>query len=90
MNPAAAPGIVKDEDPSVQTATVEEVQAHLTELLNRLGPGDEVTIVADGHPVGRLLPVPPTGVPVLGRGQGKLVRYTEDDDHLKDFGDYMS
>jgi antitoxin (DNA-binding transcriptional repressor) of toxin-antitoxin stability system len=72
------------------TATVEEVQARLPELLDQLGPGDELTIVANGNPVGRLLPAPPKGVPVLGRGRGKLVRYTEDDEHLKDFEDYMS
>ena len=74
----------------MQTATVEDVQAHLTELLDRLGPGDELTIVANGHAVGRLLPAPPAGAPVLGRGKGKLIRYVEDDDHLRDFGDYMS
>jgi hypothetical protein len=28
----------------------------------------------------------PKGVPVIGRGKGMVVSYTDDDEHLKDFG----
>lgn len=74
----------------MRTATVEEVQAHLPELLQQVGAGEEVLIVSQGKPVGRLVPpLLPKGVPILGRGQGKLISYTEDEDHLKDFEDYM-
>jgi prevent-host-death family protein len=74
----------------MHTATVEEVQARLPELLHQMGIDDEVVIVSNGKPVGRLVPAsPPTGFPILGRGKGKLIRYIDDDEHLKDFEDYM-
>jgi antitoxin (DNA-binding transcriptional repressor) of toxin-antitoxin stability system len=74
----------------MQTATVEEVQAKLPELLHHLGKEEEIVIVADGKPVARLLPAhPPKGVPVLGRGKGKLTIHSDDDEHLRDFAEYM-
>ncbi|MFO0967729.1 MAG: type II toxin-antitoxin system Phd/YefM family antitoxin [Gemmataceae bacterium] len=74
----------------MQTATVAEVQARLPELLEHIGAGEEVLIVAQGKPVGRLVPpVRPKGIPIPGRGKGKLVINAEDDEHLKDFADYM-
>lgn len=55
-----------------------------------MNAGGEVLIVSQGKPVGRLVAPPaPTGVPVLGRGKGKLVSYVEDKEHLKDFESYM-
>ena len=74
----------------MQTATVEEVQAHLPDLLKQLAAGAEVLILSEGKPVAKLvLPQLPNGKPILGRGQGKLLKYVEDDEHLKDFADYM-
>jgi antitoxin (DNA-binding transcriptional repressor) of toxin-antitoxin stability system len=74
----------------MHTATVEEVQSRLPELLNQMGSNGEVVIVSDGKPVGRLMPPPLTpGVPILGRGKGKLIHYIEDDEHLRDFEEYM-
>jgi antitoxin (DNA-binding transcriptional repressor) of toxin-antitoxin stability system len=74
----------------MQTATVEEVQDHLPELLDQLGAGHEVLIVRAGKAVGRLLPPPLTkGIPIAGRGKGKLVIHADDDEHLKDFAEYM-
>lgn len=32
----------------------------------------------------------PQGVPILGRGRGKLIHYIEDEDHLADFEEYCS
>jgi antitoxin (DNA-binding transcriptional repressor) of toxin-antitoxin stability system len=61
------------------TATVEEVQACLPELLRVLAPGEEVTIVGpDGRPVGRLL-VAPDAVPVPGPVAGGLAGDVDDD-----------
>ncbi|QEL13457.1 hypothetical protein [Limnoglobus roseus] len=31
----------------------------------------------------------PKGVPVIGRGQGMLVEYIDDDEHLEHFAEYM-
>jgi prevent-host-death family protein len=74
----------------MSTVTIEDAQARLPELLDRLGPGDEVLITRDGKPVARLLPSdPPKGPRVLGRGKGKVLFYIDDDEHLKDFADYM-
>lgn len=72
------------------TATVEEVQARLPELLDQLESGEELTIVSNGKPVARLLPARfPKGVPVLGRGKGKLTIHADDDEHLTDFAGHL-
>jgi antitoxin (DNA-binding transcriptional repressor) of toxin-antitoxin stability system len=72
----------------MQTATIEEVQARLPDYLEQLG--QELVIVAQGKPVGRLLPAPaPKGVPHYGRGKGKVTDYVEDEEHLKDWSEYM-
>jgi prevent-host-death family protein len=74
----------------MQTATMEEAQARLPELLDQLAAGEEVVITRDGRPVGRLLPPElPKGRPVYGRGKGKMKLNTENQDHLKDFAEYM-
>jgi prevent-host-death family protein len=71
------------------TVTLEEAQSHLTELVEKLAPGDEVVITRDGKPVARLTPELPTGVPIPGRGKGKLTIVSDDDEHLNDFAEYM-
>jgi antitoxin (DNA-binding transcriptional repressor) of toxin-antitoxin stability system len=45
----------------VNTATIEDVQARLPQILDALAPGDEVVITRNGAPVGRL--VRPSGAP---------------------------
>jgi antitoxin (DNA-binding transcriptional repressor) of toxin-antitoxin stability system len=74
----------------MQMATLEDAQARLPELLAGLSPGDEVVITRDGRPVGLLVRPPlPKGVPVPGRGKGKVLSYTEDDEHLRDWSEYL-
>ena len=74
----------------MQTATVEDVQARLVELLAQLGPDDEVVILSNGKPIAKLVPPgPPRGVPMAGRGKGKLIINQDDDEHLHDFAEYM-
>jgi antitoxin (DNA-binding transcriptional repressor) of toxin-antitoxin stability system len=68
------------------TATVEDAQARLPELLERVTGGEEVVITRDGRPVASL--GLPRGVPIPGRCKGMLVVRAEDDDHLKDFAEY--
>jgi antitoxin (DNA-binding transcriptional repressor) of toxin-antitoxin stability system len=77
------------EDQVMSTATIEDVQARLPEILAKLAPGEAVVITRDGTPVARLLPEAPKGKPVIGRGKGTLVAYTDDEEHLKDFAEYM-
>lgn len=91
MKPAAFPAMMNEKEiQAMQTATVEEVQARLPDLLQQLGEDQELVIVAQGKPVGRLLPAPPPkGVPIYGRGKGKVISYVHDDEHLEDWAEYM-
>jgi antitoxin (DNA-binding transcriptional repressor) of toxin-antitoxin stability system len=73
------------------TITVEEAQAKLSQIIDRLAPGEEVTISDGQRPVAKLVG---QGVKARkprqpGSGKGKLIILKEDDEHLKDFEDYM-
>lgn len=68
--------------------TIEEAQANLPRLLAGLAPGQEVQIVDRGRPIARLIgeavrPRQP------GSAVGQLVILSEDDEHLRDFREYM-
>ncbi|MBI1904415.1 MAG: antitoxin of toxin-antitoxin stability system [Planctomycetia bacterium] len=73
------------------TLTIEEAQANLPEIIERLVPGEEILIVRDNALVARLIAEKQDGRQPRrpGSAQGKLVIHTEDDEHLKDFEDYM-
>ena len=73
------------------TITVEEAQAHLKELIGNLAPGEELVITEGQRPVAKIVG---QGAPVrkprrAGSAKGKLVILKEDDEHLKDFEEYM-
>jgi antitoxin (DNA-binding transcriptional repressor) of toxin-antitoxin stability system len=73
------------------TITVEEAQAHLKELIGNLAPGEELVITEGQRPVAKIVG---QGVPArkprqAGRAKGKLLILAEDDEHLKDFEEYM-
>ena len=75
----------------MSTMTIEEAQAKLSEVIDKLAPGEEVIITRNEQPVAKLVgqqrsirkPRRP------GSAKGKLVILAEDDEHLKDFKDYM-
>jgi len=73
------------------TIILEETHATLAELIEQLPPGEEASILRDGKPIATLkataLPDPlPIGVPILGRGKGKVLYMAPDfDDPIKDF-----
>jgi antitoxin (DNA-binding transcriptional repressor) of toxin-antitoxin stability system len=74
----------------MSTITIEEAQARLPELIDGMIPGEEWIIVRNAQPIARLVSeatVPPR--PIFGRGRGKVVVRADDDEHLKDFEDYM-
>ena len=74
----------------MSVVTIEEAQARLPEIIDQLAPGEEVVITRDTRPVAKL--VRPPGEeprPVFGRGRGKVIIVAEDEEHLKDFEDYM-
>jgi prevent-host-death family protein len=75
------------------TITIEEAQAKLKELIHQLAPGEEVIITENQQPVAKLVNQPPKTQPGLrpapGLGKGCITIISDDDEHLKDFGDYM-
>jgi antitoxin (DNA-binding transcriptional repressor) of toxin-antitoxin stability system len=72
------------------TVTIEEAQARLPELIEQLTGGEPLTITRGDRPVAQLVPAAVEKPrPMFGRGRGKLVIVSEDDEHLKDFEDYM-
>ena len=73
------------------TVTIEEAQAHLPELIDKLTPGEEVVIIRNEQPIARLVCEPPhvRKPRQPGSAKGKLIILTEDEEHLEDFKEYM-
>ncbi len=76
------------------TITVEEAQAKLKGLeIHQMAPGEEVIITEDQQPIAKLVSEPPRARPGLrpppGLGKGCITVISDDDEHLKDFEDYM-
>ncbi len=70
--------------------TIEEAQAHLPELIEKLTLGEEVVITKNHQPVAQLTSLPSDQPrPVPGRCQGMLTILSEDDEHLKDWAEYL-
>jgi antitoxin (DNA-binding transcriptional repressor) of toxin-antitoxin stability system len=74
-----------------QTMTLEEAQARLTEIVTQLNPGEELILTQNNQPVARLVVEKPgTGQPRQpGSARGKLIILAEDEEHLRDFQEYM-
>jgi antitoxin (DNA-binding transcriptional repressor) of toxin-antitoxin stability system len=72
------------------SVTLAEAQARLPELIENLIPGDELVITKDDCPVAKLVRAPRTQWPSQpGSAVGELVILQDDDEHLKDFKEYM-
>ncbi len=73
------------------TITVEEAQAHLKEFIDNLAPGEELVITEGQRPLAKSVGqgAPPRKPRRAGSAKGKLVIIKEDDEHLKDFEEYM-
>ena len=73
------------------TVTLEEAQAHLPDLINRLQPGESLVITRDEKPVVRLVPEEARKEPRPGPGlcKGMMTIVADDEEHLKDFAEYM-
>jgi antitoxin (DNA-binding transcriptional repressor) of toxin-antitoxin stability system len=71
--------------------TLEVAQAKLPELIERLQPGETMIITRDDQPVARLLTVEKSKRKPRkpGNCQGMLTIVADDDEHLKDFAEYM-
>lgn len=73
------------------TMAVEDMKLTLPELLDSLTPGDEVILTRNQQPVAKLVSErPPQCQPrVPGNCKGMITLLIEDDEHLKDFKEYM-
>jgi antitoxin (DNA-binding transcriptional repressor) of toxin-antitoxin stability system len=75
----------------MSTVTIEEAQANLPEIIDKLAPGEELIITRNQQPVAKLVgqkrsvrkPRQP------GTCKGMLTVVSEDDEHLEDFKEYM-
>jgi antitoxin (DNA-binding transcriptional repressor) of toxin-antitoxin stability system len=75
----------------MSTVTLEEAQAHLPQLIERLQPGEEIVITRDQKPVARLLAEerPKRKPRQPGNCKGMLTIVADDEEHLRDFAEYM-
>jgi antitoxin (DNA-binding transcriptional repressor) of toxin-antitoxin stability system len=76
------------------TVTLAQAQAELGDLIRRLAPGDLLTITDGDRAVARLWAVPAAGHGELRPPPGLLkgmieIPEDDDDEHLKDFEEYM-
>ena len=74
------------------TLTLTQAQADLGDLVRRLPPGEVVEIVENGRTVAKLTIEPPPFPPGWrqpGLLKGAITILEDDDEHLKDFAEYM-
>ena len=73
------------------TITVEEAQAKLPELISMLAPGQEVFITLNHQPVAKLVGARAANGKRRepGNCKGMITLLVEDEEHLKDFAEYM-
>lgn len=72
------------------SVTIEEAQAHLAEIIDRLTPGAEVVLTRGDKPVATIKATPsPREVPRLGTLKGTVLSMEHFDDPLEEFEEYM-
>jgi antitoxin (DNA-binding transcriptional repressor) of toxin-antitoxin stability system len=73
------------------TMAVEDIKVALPELLDSLAPGDEVILTRNQEPVAKLVSerTRQRKPRVPGLGKGMITIISDDEDHLKDFVEYM-
>jgi antitoxin (DNA-binding transcriptional repressor) of toxin-antitoxin stability system len=75
----------------MSSVTLEEAQARLPELIARLQLGEALVITQNEKPVARLFAEAKPKRPPrkAGNCKGMLVIVADDEEHLKDFAEYM-
>jgi antitoxin (DNA-binding transcriptional repressor) of toxin-antitoxin stability system len=72
------------------TVTLEEAQAHLPQLIQKLQPGEAITITDDGKPLAQVQKVERTSWPCkAGSAAGKIRMAADFEAPLEDFKEYM-
>ena len=71
--------------------TIEEAQASLKDLIHKLNPGQELIITENEKPIAKLISEPQNSQQRPGPGlcKGMITIIANDEDHLKDFEEYM-
>jgi len=71
--------------------TIEEAQASLKDLIHKLNPGQELIITENEQPIAKLISEPQKSQQRPGPGlcKGMITIIADDEDHLKDFEEYM-
>ena len=70
--------------------TIDEAQSRLRDLISGLNPEEEVVITENQQPVAKLVSQKmPSSDRAPGFAKGMISIVADDDDHLKDFSDYM-
>jgi len=79
------------EEYSINTVTIEEAQARLPEIIDKLEPGEELIITRNDQPIAKLTHSPRTSWPCQpGSAMNKSHWMAEDfDAPLEDFKEYM-
>lgn len=74
----------------MSSVTLEEAQARLPELLKKLHPGEEITIMDHGQPLAQVKKAERTSWPCkAGSAAGKIHMAPDFDAPLEDFKEYM-
>jgi len=72
------------------TVPVSQAARKLSELIGMLKPGDEIVLTERDRPVARIVPdVAHRPRPRFGSCKGMITVLAEDNEHLKDFAEYM-
>jgi antitoxin (DNA-binding transcriptional repressor) of toxin-antitoxin stability system len=73
------------------TLSLENAALQLPEVVHRLGPGEQVLITEGENVVARLVRegTPDWQRPKPGLGKGMIAVVADDDEHLRDFAEYM-
>ena len=73
------------------TLSVQDAQAKLPDLIHNLSPGEEVVITENDQPVAKLVSEKPPVRQRPGPGlcKGMITIVADDEEHLKDFEEYM-
>jgi antitoxin (DNA-binding transcriptional repressor) of toxin-antitoxin stability system len=73
-----------------RTVPIQQAAANLVELVESLAPGDEIVLTNHDQPVAKISSNKPSHSHRRpGACKGMLTIVTEDDEHLKDFAEYM-
>lgn len=76
---------------SMNTISIQDIQRDPLGCLRRVEDGETLVIVRDERPVAEIKPIPSPALQPRqpGSALGQLVILAEDDEHLRDFQEYM-